>query len=586
MPTVTQYGPCACSPLGKMTRVSQPYAPGITPVWSTYTYDSSGRTLTVTAPDGASVTRYTYQGNLTTVTDPAGKSKTFTADAMGNLVTVSEPDPAGGTEVTTYVYNAVNQLLTVTMPRSSGTQTRSFVWTGSDMTSDTNPENGTVSYTYDGAHRVLTRTDAKGQKTQYTYDTYGRRTLVQHFNPSQTEQVSQQVGYTYDTQSIVPYFSQYAAGRVAAVTFTNEVQGSPEQFAYLYSYSQSGHIATQRMRMNSGSNSPVDMDATYEWDNEGKMTSTVPPGGGLGGGTPNKYLYLYDAMGRLNGMTETSCLNQTVTQTPCSPNNGSTVATAAHGPAGEITGLSYDGFSETRTYNSLLQLTRMTATGSGQTAMDMQYTFSGTQNNGRITQSTDGVSGETVVYTYDTLNRLTKAETTSAAWGDAYTYDGFGNLTAKTQTKGTAPTMSASYNAANQPVGAGQTYDANGNPADAFRLYPYDVENRLLHPLTSGSTVQWTYDPSGKRVFAKTPGNGTTVGTTCEIYFYAAGQKLVTYRCGYNDQSGGDGLFWYQVESRNVYFGGKLMRSAGGTVVTDRLGSVGADSNGERMSYF
>ena len=51
----TQYGPCACSPLGKMTRVSLPYAPGGTPVWTTYTYDSSGRTLTVRAPDGVSV---------------------------------------------------------------------------------------------------------------------------------------------------------------------------------------------------------------------------------------------------------------------------------------------------------------------------------------------------------------------------------------------------------------------------------------------------------------------------------------------------------------------------------------------------
>jgi YD repeat-containing protein len=91
---------------------------------------------------------------------------TFTSDAMGNLVTVSEPDPALGTDVTTFAYNAVNQLVTVTMPRATGTQTRSFQWTGSDMTSATNPENGTVTYTYDAAHRVLSRTDAKGQKTK------------------------------------------------------------------------------------------------------------------------------------------------------------------------------------------------------------------------------------------------------------------------------------------------------------------------------------------------------------------------------------------------------------------------------------
>src|ERR1017187_9957814 len=451
------------------------------------------------------------------------------------------------------------------------------------MTSATNPENGTVTYTYDGAHRVKSRTDAKGQKTQYTYDQYGRRTMVQHFNSSQVEQSSQRVTYTYGDNFGVTDFSQNALGRVASVAFSNETAGSPEQFAYFYSYTPSGHVNKQRMHLGTGSTS-VDMDATYEWNIEGRMTSTVPPGGGIGGGTPNKYLYFYDPMGRLNSMTETSCLTQTVTYNACSPNNGTTVATAAYGPAGETTALTYDGFSETRTYNSLLQLTRQTATSSGQTAMDMTYTFSGTQNNGRIIQSTDGVSGETVVYTYDTLNRLTKAETTGAAWGDAYTYDGFGNLTAKTPTKGTAPTMSAAYDAAtNHQVGT--TYDANGN--QGFNgTYPYGVENHLLQPLTSGTGPQWTYDPSGKRVFAKTPGNGTTVATACEIYFYAAGQKLVTYQCGYHDQTGGDGTFWYQVKSRNVYFGGKLMRSGGVTVVTDRLGSVRANSNGERMSYF
>jgi hypothetical protein len=39
------------------------------------------------------------------VTDPAGKSKTFTTDVLGNLITVVEPDPAnqpGGTLTTTY----------------------------------------------------------------------------------------------------------------------------------------------------------------------------------------------------------------------------------------------------------------------------------------------------------------------------------------------------------------------------------------------------------------------------------------------------------------------------------------------------
>ena len=133
-----------------------PYAPGGTAVWTRYTYDGSGRTLTVTAPDG-SVTRTeyltvygSYTGNLVRVTDAAWKWKIQQMDALGNLVRVIEPDPAGGADwITNYTYDALGHLTGVSMPRSNGTQTRTFAYTGADLTSATNPENGTVTYQYD-----------------------------------------------------------------------------------------------------------------------------------------------------------------------------------------------------------------------------------------------------------------------------------------------------------------------------------------------------------------------------------------------------------------------------------------------------
>jgi YD repeat-containing protein len=84
--------------------------------------DGSGRTLGVTAPDGASVTRYAYQGNSTTVTDPAGKWKTTTVDAYGKAILVTEPNPAGGANFSTsYTYTPMNQLATVFMTRGGAT---------------------------------------------------------------------------------------------------------------------------------------------------------------------------------------------------------------------------------------------------------------------------------------------------------------------------------------------------------------------------------------------------------------------------------------------------------------------------------
>jgi hypothetical protein len=60
-------------------------------------------------------------------------------------------------------------------------------------------------------------------------------------------------------------------------------------------------------------------------------------------------------------------------------------ASAQYGPAGQLLNLSYFGINETRTYNSLLQVTRMTAAYGGN-VMDMQYNYSPTQNNGRIVE--------------------------------------------------------------------------------------------------------------------------------------------------------------------------------------------------------
>ena len=57
----TEYEPCACSPFGKVKRVSQPFKPGqeASRVWTVYDYDELGRVLTMTHPPntGTSGTR-------------------------------------------------------------------------------------------------------------------------------------------------------------------------------------------------------------------------------------------------------------------------------------------------------------------------------------------------------------------------------------------------------------------------------------------------------------------------------------------------------------------------------------------------
>ena len=60
----------------------------------------------------------------------------------------------------------------------------------------------------------------------------------------------------------------------------------------------------------------------------------------------------------------------------------------------------------------------------------------------------------------NSLNRLSAASA-GYMWGEAYSYDGFGNLTGKTVTQAPVPAMGVSYDANNHQRGL--TYDANGN---------------------------------------------------------------------------------------------------------------------------
>ena len=190
----TEYGPCACSPVGKVSRVSQPYAPGGTVYWTNYGYDGLGRVTSIAHPGNSGATTYVYEGNTVKVTDPAGKWKKYTLDALGNLVQVTEPNPAGGAEYQTYyAYNLRGQLTTVTMPRGRATQTRTFNYELSSgrLLSATNPENGTVSYTWNADGTLLRKTDAKGQKVEYSYDGHRRVTQVRRYKASGTEEACQ-----------------------------------------------------------------------------------------------------------------------------------------------------------------------------------------------------------------------------------------------------------------------------------------------------------------------------------------------------------------------------------------------------------
>jgi RHS repeat-associated protein len=565
----------------------------ITPPVATPTFSPTGGTYTSTqsvtigtTTSGATI-RYTIDGSTPSEThgtvygSAISVASTMTINAIAYETGYTDSSVASATYtitpaalnyVTTYTYDLMNHLTGVSMTRPTGTQTRTFVYSGNLLMSATNPENGAVSYTFNSYQKVATRTDAKGQQTVYTYDTYARLTKVQRYpqGASGAEDTCQQEDYYYDGAS--PSNSTYptnAQGHLSAVQYWgayNAVLGNPcdTTFTELYNYGTPGAPVGKQLQISrAGVSQTITLTAGFTYDTEGRMTGETYPTD-ANNATANLG-YTFDSMGRLNTMTD-NIANQTV------------ITGATYGPANElltITGGSspgswgYGGNGETRTYNSLKQLTGISS-GTYVQPLSIAYAYPATNNNGKIASQTDGVTGETVTYAYDALNRLASAATQSnfsTPWGQSFTYDGFGNLTNVNVTQGSAPAFAAGYDANNH---GSVSVDANGNPSSipvpadgANSSATYDVENRLA---AVGGSIYYSYAPGNKRIW-----RGNATRSTDEITFWSvSGQKLADYALTTTTST-----FYATQTETNYYFGSKLIKNINGWVYSDRLASVG-----------
>ena len=205
--------------------------------------------------------------------------------------------------------------------------------------------------------------------------------------------------------------------------------------------------------------------------------------------------------------------------------------------------------------------------------LNMQYIYPTSADNGRIRQTIDGISGETVTYTYDQLNRLASATSSTGSWVQNYKYDGFGNLL------GTNGTAVWPVDPATNRLG---TTDANGN--SLANNNSWDVENHLVSaPNPNGYQYNsYGYDPWGKRFSQTISGQTDTT-----VYFYGLnGRMLQSFDCTPSNSNGDPQCGSLKV---NQYFGGKLISNGAGNnqqpTATDRLGSV-RTVNGSRVSYY
>jgi RHS repeat-associated protein len=540
--------------LGRLRKTTNPYIgdsngdiAGL-PNATVYGYDSLSRVVTVTLPDGNNVTT-SYSGAVVTVTDQVGRKRQSQVDGLGRLITVTEQNPSTGllTLATNYAYDALDNLTSV----DQGGQTRSFSYDSlSRMTSGTTPEGGTVNLAYLDFGAVKKRTDARNVETHYKYDTLNRLTQVWYTG----------VGGSDDPNGTRPALP-------SGVAATSDV-------IVAYNTATPGNGAVNRIDDGGGFE-------TYGYDSLGRTTSKTRTIDGNAYQTQYQYnqvnqlgLMIYpsgkrvrenfDSRGRLIGEDKVDTSGNVLT---------TYLSEIGYNVAGQVTGItSGSGVAESYTYSSdRLQLTRQTATKSGSTLMDLNYSYAATSGASGVS-TTAGNSGQLMAitsspastinsqvrdqaFTYDDLGRLVTA-TGWATWQRRFDYDRWGNRTGvwdatsggtqiqsvSLQQQPGAPSGVPSNRATtitNSSVALTQTYDAAGNLiGDGLHTYQYDGENRIAK-VDAGAFNEATYfyDANNWRVKKTTSNNAFT--TYC---IWEGGQVIAEYS---NAPTGATGNSYY-----------------------------------------
>lgn len=509
--------------MGRQKSVSNPHR---TTSDSTYgvtvtSYDALSRIKRVETFDGFNTSTGAvttdYMDNRTTVTDQAGKQRRSFTDGLGRVTQVVE-DPNSLTYSTTYVYDALDDLASVTQ----GSQLRFFMYDSlKRLTRARNPEQGTnsslvltdpvtgnsqwsVGYVYDANSNLTQKTDPRNIATNYVYDVLNRVTTRSYANdPAATPAVT----YAYDSVSVTN-----SKGRLTSV---NSLVSSHSYSAYdvlgrstAFSQTTSGNI--------------YPMSSSYNL--AGRMTSETYPSG-------RQITTGYDSAGRISTIQG---------QKAGEPNRtyGSQFSYASQGAVMSVQ-LGNTKWEHTN-FNSRLQPLQigLGVSATNSSILQLDYGYGTANNNGNVLSQRIVVVGSpgldvTQTYGFDQLNRLSSASE-GGSWSQTNDMDRHGNRAIRIGSYIPTPALtpqsvnSTDFSAFNQNTNrialAGFGYDTAGNltgdPTTPANAMIYDAENKQISYTQAGVTTTYAYDGDGRRV-KKLDSTGTI------IFVYNAGGQLI-----------------------------------------------------------
>ena len=425
-----------------------------------YTYSAVGQMLTAADPRG-NVTHFAYdaKGGLASVTDALGHVTSITSyDGNGRPLTIVDPNGV----TTSLTYDARGRLIS----RTTGTLKTIYAYDkAGNLIKVTLPDNSTLTYSYDSAHRLTGIADALGNHIAYTLDAASNRIKEQAFDSSSA--LARTRSYAYDSVNRLGQ-SIGAAGQTTAYTY--DLQSNLTKIA-----------------------DPLSHQTTYAYDALNRLAHAIDPNGGI-------TLYGFDANDHLASVTDPRNMKTAYAWDGlddqlqlASPDTGITART--FDAAGNVaSSTDARGKKTTYSYDALNRVTK--AAFADGTSTIWQYDV-GTNGIGRLGKITD-VTGST-----------------------AYNYDANGHVTRKIQAIGTAM-LTTSYGYDSGGRLASITY-----PSGKQVAYAYDAAGRVSGVTANAQTLvkSVTYTPFGI-VSGWTAGNGAAYRRAIDLDGRIAGLAL------------------------------------------------------------
>ncbi len=470
--------------------------------WTTYGYDSIGRLVLVSFPDGE--TRETwFTVGVRTEADELGATHRFALDGVGKTVAIT--DPAGG--VTAYQYDALGRLVGITDPLGNREQR---AWSSRGlvtMTSD--PDRGVRYYSYTQDGRLAATRDARGVYRGWSYDAIGR--LMYQVDDDGDGNITRSTGFTYDASNL----HGTSAGKLVQID-DNHMDTAIGEARW---YDRMGRV-NQTRRCVDG----TCVSEATTFDLAGRIAAIDYPDGAGNLGTPGveHVAHSYDRAGRLTAVGMYAGLGYELDDRLASITF--------------MSGSQHFGYTPERRWLSSIDMY----------LNDFDTITYARDARGRVTSQneTGAVYDAQLVYRYDALGRLIAVDSFDPGRHEAMTYDAIGRLRSTSTLGDYRYDDPAHVHAMTSTTGgARRSYDANGNvteladPGGRHLALTWTTDDRLasVTDLQTAATYGFVYDFEGHRVKKVDP-SGTTLyfGPRVEIgpdhrmvKSYFAGDRLV-----------------------------------------------------------